>query len=457
MEKENKKIFKKIDKYSLGYKLLRAYAMFSLRHFFYNTINIYGFENIPKDKPYMVAPNHQNAFMDAAVAIYSFKMCIFIARADLFINKTLAKIIEWLKIMPAYRIRDGKENLSKNDAIFKRSAEILQKTSPIIIFPEASHNNKRFLLPLKKGLARTAFQTEAVTNFTLKLSVIPTGIYYDNYENALGNVTVVFGKPISITDFKDEFLANEQRALNLFNKRLADEMKQLIINIENIEFYDTIDFLRLMYRNEMYIKLNLQEKNTLNDLIADKETIKNIQKWSDANPQEMQILHSKTQEYRNGLKKLNLRNWLFQHKKLSSISLYLQSFFMLLLFPLHLWCLLNNYLPMLPAKFINKKFKDRQFHSSVKFVMGVLIAPFIYILQMAIFSTFTDIWWAKWLYLLSLPFSLMFSLHYFRYYTKLKAALKFIGLQKEKNADFQKLDVLQKEIIRKVNEISNLV
>jgi len=456
MTKENEvKIFKKIDKFYLSYKAVREYAMFLMRGFFYNSVNVYGLENIPRDKAYMIAPNHQNALMDAAVIIDAFQRPVFIARADLFSNKHLAKFIEWARMMPAYRIRDGKENLSKNEPIFKRSAEVLKNNIPIIIFPEAAHNSKRFLLPLKKGLARIAFQAEAVTGFSLDLVVIPAGIYYDNYTNLLTNVTVIYGKPISVNEFKDEFLASDNRGINLFNKKLAEEMKKLIINIENVEYYDSYEIMRHLYRDEMYKKVNLEKKNALNDLITDKELIKSLDIFNEQKPQEMKELHEKVQEYSKGLKRLDFRDWQVKKAKFSSISLYLQALLLLLLFPIHLFSLVNNYLPLLPQKLINQKIKDQQFHSSIKYVLGVLIAPLIYLLQMFIVSSFTDIWWVKWVYLILLPASLYVSLHYYKQFVKVRSSLQFVSLQKSNNHFLAKILNLRKEISDKLNEISN--
>ncbi len=449
------KIFKKIDKFYFSYKAVREYAMFLMRHFFYNSVNVYGLENIPKNKAYMIAPNHQNALMDAAVIIDAFQRPVFIARADLFSNKYLAKFIEWARMMPAYRIRDGKENLSKNEPIFRRSAEVLKNNIPIIIFPEAAHNSKRFLLPLKKGLARIAFQTEVVTDFTLDLVVIPAGIYYDNYENLLTNVTVVYGKPILVKDFKEEFLASDNKGINLFNKKLSEEIKKLIINIENVEYYESYEMMRHLYRDEMYKKVNLSEKNALNNLIADKELIKTLDILNTQKPDEMKALHLKVEEYSKGLKRLGFRDWQIKKQKISSFSLYLQLFLLIFLFPIHLFSYVNNFLPLLPQKLLLPKIKDRQFHSSIKYVLGVLIAPLIFVIQTIIISFLTDIWWIKWVYLIMLPISLYISLHYYKQFIKVRSSLQLVSLQKAKDTFLFKLITLRKEISEKLNEITS--
>ena len=107
--------FKGIDKWSLKYAMLNVYVNFAHNFIFYRKISVIGKKNLPKDTPLFFAPNHQNALMDALIILCSIKeQPVFIARADIFKNKTIARILIAMKILPAYRIRDGKENLKKN-------------------------------------------------------------------------------------------------------------------------------------------------------------------------------------------------------------------------------------------------------------------------------------------------------------------------------------------------------
>lgn len=447
------KLFRRIDKYYPSYKAVRDFSMFTQRYFFYNSISFYGKENIPKNEPYMIAPNHQNALMDALIIIDSFKRPIFIARADLFSIKLLAKFVSWGRMMPAFRIRDGKANLHKNELIVKRSAEALKNNSPIIVFPEATHNHKRRLLTLKKGLARIAFHTEKITDFSLNLSVVPAGIYYDNYFNAGSNVTVIFGKPVKINEFKDVFFENEKKGLHSFNKKLAEEIKKVTINIDSEEYYDTYELLRYMYREEMYKIVNLTDNTPLNDIIADKELIKQLDEFNLVKPVEMKKLHTKTMDYKSLLNKTKLRDWVVKSEGFNSFKLLLNSIIAILLFPLNLYAYINNFFPFLPQMLINKKVTDPQFYSSVKWLLGTLITPILWLLQMLIVGLLTDIWWIKWVYLISLPLAYFFNLHYYKFFVKLRASIKFNYWLKKKNKLALELISLRKEITDKLKNI----
>jgi 1-acyl-sn-glycerol-3-phosphate acyltransferase len=55
---------KSIDRFSLRYRLLKIYAIFG-HWIFYRRIEVKFRERIPRDRPVLLAPNHQNALMDA--------------------------------------------------------------------------------------------------------------------------------------------------------------------------------------------------------------------------------------------------------------------------------------------------------------------------------------------------------------------------------------------------------
>ncbi len=112
--------------HSIGYLLFRELVRipYSL---FYRKINIIGKENIPRNKPIIFAPNHQNALMDPLAMLFSTpKQIVFLARGDIFKGNILITILTFLKILPVYRQHDGKAALKKNNAVFDESVDYLE-------------------------------------------------------------------------------------------------------------------------------------------------------------------------------------------------------------------------------------------------------------------------------------------------------------------------------------------
>jgi len=447
------KDFKSLDKFSILYKWSRSIFDIFLR-IFYRKFIVHGLENLPKNKAYIIASNHQNALMDPLVVMKSLERPVFISRADLFKTKNLlSRFFVFCRIIPSFRIRDGKETLKFNHDMFLRVSQILQNNVPLVIFPEAQHFDKRHLLPLKKGITRMAFTTEVNCDFKLDLQIIPAGIYYSNYFNFQADVKIILGKPINVLKYKQLFLENEARANAELRDEIANELKKCIIHIEDLNNYTAYEMLRVVNRTKMLKDLRLENKG-VNDLFADQATIKLIEEAHKKNTEKTQELFDTATQYAENLKKYALRNWLFEKGKFNQFALIGHFFAFFILFPLFLYGFLNNLLALQPQRILNKKFKDPQFHSSVRFVFFTFATPFIHLAQFGLIALITDSWWIKWVYLISLLPSGYFAYYYYTFWTKFKAKQRFESLKKTNKEVFNNLQTMRTALIDKISEIS---
>jgi hypothetical protein len=120
----------------------------------------------------------------------------FLTRSDVFQGKFLRTVFAGLRMLPVYRLRDGRETLGRNQAIFDRCSELLQRGEPVLLFPEASHNLRRQVRPLSKGFTRIVLLTLRLYP-KCDLQLVPVGI---NYQDAAGfpdRVAYLFGQPIA--------------------------------------------------------------------------------------------------------------------------------------------------------------------------------------------------------------------------------------------------------------------
>ena len=165
---------------------------------------------------------------------------------QIFLRRSIASILYFLKILPVFRIRDGFSSLKGNDEIFMKTIDVLKSKNGLVILPEGDHAGFRRLRQLKKGICRVAFQSDEATGFNLKIKIIPVGLEFSNYSRYRQVLTVVYGKPIEISEFFDLYKKSPERALNALRSRLSEEMKNIMINIESEEDYEAIDELRSM-------------------------------------------------------------------------------------------------------------------------------------------------------------------------------------------------------------------
>lgn len=239
---------------SFFYFVFQQYLKFWHR-IYYRSIKIIKYTQVPAPYPVIYAPNHQNALMDAlAILLTDYHQPFFLARADIFKSKFIASFLNRMKILPVYRIRDGAENLGKNDEIFKMTSRIFKQGSPLGIFPEANHSVIRSLRPLKKGVVRVAFLAESENDWKLNLHIIPMGIYYSDIQKMNQDLVLQYGKAIPMSNYRELYEQNEVAAFNQLRKDIAEGIREHIVDIPNDAEYSFKENIRDLFQLPNFAK-----------------------------------------------------------------------------------------------------------------------------------------------------------------------------------------------------------
>ncbi len=414
-----------IDRFSLRYRLLKIYAAFS-QWIFYRRIQVKFRDRIPRDRSVLLAPNHQNALMDAMAALLPTSHdSVFLARADIFKKKFVAGILRLFKILPVYRIRDGASELGKNEEVFQEAVDVLlRKKCPVAIMPEGNHGNKRRLRPLVKGIFRVAFQAQESYGEQPGVVIVPVGIDYSKYSIFRGKLFVQFGEPIEVNEYYPAYLENQPKAINLIRARLAEEMRKYIIDIQSDDHYEMYMLLRNVYNDDMR-KQTGHRKNTLyNRLLADQQMIRKLFEVEQQEGGKIQEIDKLCATYKEGVEDLGMRDWLFRHSRYSWMGLIMADIGMLAFLPVFLYGTITNYFPYWFTAKISKKLKDPQFHSTFKFVIGMILFPLNYMILLIPVWILTEPWWVKWAFLASLPLTGLFAHIYFIWFNKTEVPLE---------------------------------
>ncbi|MFO7879322.1 MAG: lysophospholipid acyltransferase family protein [Bacteroidota bacterium] len=451
-----RRTIKHITHYSWSYRIASVFV--DLMHFlFYRKIVVEGKENIPKTGPVIYAPNHQNALMDPLAIIFTARQqVVFMARADIFHIPLLPAFFRWLKILPVYRIRDGKENLKHNDDSFDAVIQVLEKGRPIGLFPEAKHSNKRHLLGFKKGIPRIAFQAEERNNFELGVKILPVGIYYSKYNTFRNIVHIRYGKPIEVSDYITEYKESENQAMLHLRDDMKAAMEPLVINIRKLDFYDMYESLRTLYVKKMVKRLQLGKLTQENKFIADRMTIRLLDRYAEDYPAKMENLRNKMDEYKNLRHKYRLSDQSIGKEKINIFRLLWNAFLLLVFSPVFLYGFLNNLLPYIIPKSLVLKIKDKQFHSSVKFVWALFALPLIYLAQTAVFWAVSNGFLLALAYLLSIAITGMLAQLYVEWLALIRRDFLFYRLKKTNKKVFQKIKSLHADIIKHLDYILDI-
>lgn len=215
---------------------MKHIAAFGCKYYF-RGVEFNGKENIPtNDTPFMYAVNHQNSFLDAIiVGAYSPVPTYFLTRSDVFV-KPFLWILDALKMMPIYRMRDGYDSMNKNEAVFEKCKTILNNNKAILIFPEGNHGLGYYLRPLKKGLARIVLQAQDKVEKEIK--IIPVGLNYFDHLNSGHKLIVNYGEPIDVSTYLNSSQANEANKITSLTSRIQDEMRATLVVPSNSDKYD---------------------------------------------------------------------------------------------------------------------------------------------------------------------------------------------------------------------------
>ena len=399
--------------YDFRYSLAKIPVNTTLRLNFRKLVFIGRKENVSKNQPVIFTPNHRNALLDALLIVYASyhtKQVVFLARADIFKQKFIAWILRGMRIIPVFRIRDGKDNLDKNRDIFRNAARILKKSNPIALFPEGRHNPKQSLLPIQKAVPRIVLPTEASVGFELNSQIVPVSIYYRDIFGFLSDAYITFGTPIEVSKYKELYEENPSLAGNQLRQELEKSLKSMVVNIWNDEFYDEYKYAidwngdrlaREMFsdRKDDFLQASLHIVRTLDDLFENRraEFDKKI-----ADFREAEVILKEHQ--------LNSKDRIWRPATKGNIFARFAG--LILTAPVMLFGYLNAIFPLLINKKLLSLFKDNQFIPSVRYASGLIFVPIFDLIQSLIIGTVTKDWLLALIYFFAMPITFYFALYW---------------------------------------------
>jgi len=204
-------------------------------------IRVKGLQNVPLDKPVLFLPNHQNALLDPLlIAVDCNRKPYFLTRSDVFKSSTFNKFFELIRMIPIYRIRDGRDSLKHNDAVFDKCAELLSENESLLMFPEANHNLKRRVRPLSKGFTRILFRALELEP-ELDIQLVPVGFNYLYGEDFPDRVAIHFGEAIALQDLISE--KDQRTTIENIKAQVSKALQKLTTHIPKENYQKTIETL----------------------------------------------------------------------------------------------------------------------------------------------------------------------------------------------------------------------
>ena len=372
---------KKIQDYNGIYSFLHRLVSFAVNHSYRKILHV-GKENIPQDGAIIFAPNHTNTLMDALVILaYNHGPKVFVARADIFKNRKLAKILTFMKIMPIMRQRDGISAVKKNQETIDKAVDVLKDKIPFCIFPEGTHQAKFSSLPLSKGIFKIAFQTHEQMP-DVPLYIVPVGVRYGDFFRFRSTVRMEFGKPINVGEFiaaNDQLTPQEQ--MNSMRKLLAERLHATIFHIPNDEDYNaTFEVCNAVEPFEIEGLLKDKAYKNMDSLEvqfqANNKTLKRIETLKQSDPEKAKELLELGKEAYKLRKKKGIDTESASVKK-PLVSRLGRILLTLVTLPYTIPASVLASPVVGICQFIFTKLKDPAFRNSVRFVMNLVVWPLL--------------------------------------------------------------------------------
>ena len=368
--------------------------MWTTLHFYFRRIVFAGKKDIPDGKPVILIANHSASFLDAMLlAVLMKRPLFFYARSDIFRKDWANKILRSFHMIPIYTFDHGKENLHKNQDTFAEGEEVLSNKGLLLIFPEGTSRVERIMLPLKKGTARVALQTESKHDFKLGLSVIPVGINYSAH-SFRANVHIQVGEPTMVAPYANVFKENSSKAINQLNQELERKFADTIIFVQQPERTDMINRLLELYGHDTFRHKDLHKGMSILGLEK-----KICQQVSEMDEEEAAKIAGKLNRYDSLLAK----NKIMDISVNGRYRLLLWHLFLLIItFPFFLLSFILNIIPLIFAKWVADKTVTRiDFYTSVSNAAGGF-GYFIWWVLLMIAAAFIGNTWV-WMAILSAP------------------------------------------------------
>ncbi len=185
----------------------------------------------------------------------------------------------------------------------------------------------------------------------------------------------------------------------------------------------------------------------------DQKTVNVLNKYHDKFGDGLDNLKEKVEQFTQLSTKLNIDHQVLENGHSSFINLIVKSLAALLFLPVFIYGFINNFLPFYIPERFSGIFNDKQFHSSVKFILSMLLFPIFYLIQTLLVSFLPISGFYTAGYFLSLPVSGAFAFYYANNVKKLRTGWRFFLLHTKKDKQLLSLSDIHNSIITEMDEI----
>lgn len=177
-------------------------------------LKVEGLENIPREGPLIIAPNHVSNWDPIMVALAINRPIHFMAKAELFNYRILGKLLTKVYVFPVKRGSGDRQAI-------RHALQVLEQGNVLGIFPEGARNKTGESINAQSGTAMIALRS--------KVNVIPVACIGTGRSMPVGwfkPLVVRIGEPISLEEYQDKKVNSVY--LEELNTKIVDRINSLL-------------------------------------------------------------------------------------------------------------------------------------------------------------------------------------------------------------------------------------
>ena len=414
----------------IAYRMFKSYIRIIHDKLYYRRSYRLHIENMPAaGTPLMIVSNHQNCLNDPMGILFSIRdrKPYFIMRADVFAyHPILNKFFRSIGLLPAFRIDyEGEESLQKNKDTFLLSESKLVNGSTLVMFPEAGHQDKRWLGDFSFGYTKMVFEAAALNNFQTDILILPACNHYSDYFQVQEQLLIKYGTPISIKPFYELYQTKPRTAQRHVSALVRKQIEDLMLNIRDLDNYEAIDFIRNTY-GKRFAALHQYDKEKLPDrLLSDRVLVAELEKINaDGKEETLLKVYADALTLKKGIGEMRINDSFFD--RCPSWAEIIGSLLLLLLFfPLWVFSLWPNALHFIIPNILINRMTDKMFYGTFILAFSIMVTiPVFYTLTFVLTWIYANVWIAL-IYLAFIPLLGLFAWYYRKFFRKTVQALRF--------------------------------
>lgn len=393
----------------------------------------------PKEEGAVVfAVNHPTAFTDSFIfMVYSHIKCYFMLRGDYFrVSKVVRWFMDQIRLIPVFRKRDGFSALKQNQDFFDLFYEIMHEGKDISIMVEGSHDHRKRLRKVQRGLARIVFGTYDKYGDT-NMTIVPIGLTYSDVTKFRASVSICVGDPILVADYIPLHQENPRQALLKLTKDVQKAMQPLLVHVEKEEDDWLADQLLDMNRNGSQAPLFPPYSSNPEPLQKEIALVNQLNHLTET---DKASLLQDVQSYQSKLAAADVKDLGVARRKEVNFNTTL-----LIIFgaPIFLIGFVGALVPILITRKVLSNVKKPEFVTSMMLV-GAMFGYIFYFILLLIIAIFVGKWWF-WISVLALPFISYTAILYRDIFLRWQAVRKFRALP---NTEKEELVKMRKRLLQ---------